>query len=76
MNCSVCSSVITVSIVINSSYCLCLFVKLAVHLLVAFVLLSLLFVVAAIWQIKMYINVLSCNCTLEQKHEGNGGKSR
>jgi len=34
---------------------LCLFVKLAIHLSFAFVLLSLLFVVAAVWRIKMYI---------------------
>ena len=46
---------VTVSIVINSSYWGCvLFVKLAVHLLVAFVLFSLLFVVAIIWRIKIY----------------------
>ena len=46
---------VTVSIVINSNYWGCvLFVKLAVHLLVAFVLFSLLFVVAVIWRIKIY----------------------
>ena len=36
---------------------ICLFVKLAVRLSIAFVLLSLLFVVAAVWRIQVYINM-------------------
>jgi len=46
---------VTVSIVINSSYCLQVpYLLNSLFMLVAFVLLSLLFVVAAIWRTKMH----------------------